>query len=229
MISSKKEYANKFMNMNLHIAKMILLFVSISRLDFIKNVDNSNKFIIVTNQFLYFTNISLMFTTFGVLLGIILRFNNKNQFLKNLYEFMVITSTVFAMVVGIIFWVLYSINPNLVTEHSYGVNFADGFKNFIKEFPKHFYPLIVIFLELRNIVLEHKSIYRFFLFAFSIFYISLCEYSIRIHNYYIYPFLAIGKIKGRVFSYLTITILCLSCYEILLFVHSFLNRKNKKK
>lgn len=210
---------------NLQFAKMLLLFISISSFKPISKIIEYGDRASRDNDLLYFTNISLLYTALGVMVGIVAKLS-KSERIKALHEFIVVTSAVMSMLVVTVFWILFVIDPKLVTPYSKGNEVLHTFDNYIREFPKHLYPLIVVFIELSNVVLEKKGTHRFFLFSIAVAYTIMCEHLIRVHNFYVYQFLNTGSFKGRLISYIIITFLCLAAYEILHYVKSAKKIKN---
>lgn len=191
-------------------AKILLSIISISSFEPLSNNFRSeiDKVPYTKNEFLHFTNISLIYTIFCVFIGLI---KDWSPAFNQLYKFILPTSIVLEMMVTLLFWSLFLINPGLVKCTSFR---HDGsILSYSGEFPKHLFPLVILLMEQCGMDLRKAWEHRIFLIFFSIAYFILAETLIIRESNYLYPFLRHFTLRGRTLFFTATMITSIVFYE----------------
>jgi len=172
--------------------------------------ENLFSSLMVIRPYLYFTNIALVYTLFCIFLGFM---SSKIKRLNPIYEFTLVTAIVLESMVSFCFWILYSIDPGLVKE-----KWALP-TSFIRECPKHLFPLITLLIEQRNKQFLKSMGHRYFIMIFCVFYYFVIELYSHYSKDFIYPFLKAINIFGRSAVFSGFILIALLIYEFWMRLH----------
>lgn len=191
--------------------KSLMILSAILDIEFVSNTYKTkrDKLTFGKHEFFFFTNISLFYTIFCVISGIL---KHQIGFFKEIYIFSLATAFILEILVVVMFWPLFIASPSLVK--AYIPSGIPKTKLYIKEFPKHLFPLLILLIELQGITIEKRWSHRIFFIIFSIAYFFINEILIAYENLYLYPFFRKLGIYGRGILFLTVLIGCISLYEV---------------
>ncbi|KAI4291958.1 hypothetical protein PAPHI01_1240 [Pancytospora philotis] len=166
--------------------KAVCFMFSVYSVDVIANPFKSAAYAraVEIREYLYFTNIGLLYTIFAVTVGWVA---NTSKFIKEAHSFSVATCLILEILVALIFWTLFLIDPFLVKNRS---DFVGGARpSIINELPKHAFPLVILLIEKSATKISKCWKHRAFLLGFGIAYYAASEGFIAAEQMYLYPFL----------------------------------------
>lgn len=192
--------------------ELLMFLVMISRIEFISNLfrPKDKKQIITIKEWLFFTNISLIYTALCVISGFLM---NYYAFFNRVYLFLLPTAFILEILVVCMFWPLFTIKPSLVKSNI--APYPNLFIFYLREFPKHLFPLLILLIELQGVNIKKDWAHRHFFIIFLISYFCINELLIHYKKIYLYPFLEALNFISRIVIFFLIGIFCIALYEIL--------------
>lgn len=195
-------------------AKLVLLIFALNTVEPVANLFKLKKYRRDHSkyEFLFFSNISAVYAGFVVLLGLAKSWIPQlNSVLTPVYEFGIPTSISLEMVVVLIFWSLFIFKREWIIR----TNLEPGIMPYLREAPKHLFPLIFLLLEKGGQTFEKSNYQRIFFLVFFISYFLIVQALVLFDNgYYIYPFLEHFNMPSMVLLFAVIYAVASVFYEM---------------
>ncbi|KAF9764843.1 UPF0641 membrane protein [Nosema granulosis] len=181
-------------------------------------------------KYLYLTNMCLYFTVGTLVVGMSVRYFSCKGLVVS-YINLVSVVLPLELLVTVLFWTLFLIDPTLVRDKDL---YEQGVRvDLLSDLSMHLFPFIALLLEQYDIKIVREKSHVLFFSIFCVFYFLLCLAFSRANGFWVYPILdklsPVGKIMLFAFSNLFVV----AFYELFVFLSSkktfFIFSKDSKR
>jgi hypothetical protein len=168
-------------------------------------------------NYIYLTNISLYLTVTTLAIGLCVRYFKTKRFIS-LYVNLVSVGLPLSLLVTVLFWGLFLIDPTLVRNkelHDKGVRV-----NLLSDLCMHFFPFLALLFEQYDVKLKRETSHVIFYFIFCPSYFFITSLFAKANGFWVYPILDQLSFFGKCMLFGCSNILVWLFYEGLMLLFS---------
>lgn len=168
-------------------------------------------------KYIYLTNISLYLTVGTLCLGIFVRYFKYPRLLPT-YVNLVSVLLPLELLVTILFWVLFLVDPTLVRDKDL---YDKGVRvDLLSDLSMHLFPFVALVLEQYDVEFIRELSHVIFFSVFCVVYFLLCLVFSKVNGFWVYPILDKLSMAGRILLFGFSNVLILAFYELFMWFSS---------